>query len=93
MKRIIGIVPKYVQILKQKLSPPSDVLTATHWCGAKKKCLFPSEHPGEIFFLIVQPVISFQNNKCIKKILNRKRKLKKKRNKNVYITFKFCCVI
>ena len=78
MKRIIGIVPKYVQILKQKLSPPSDVLTATHWCGAKKKCLFPPEHPGEIFFLIVQPVISFQNNKCIKKILNRKRKLKKK---------------
>ena len=29
MKRIIGIVLKYVQILKQKLSPPSDVLTAT----------------------------------------------------------------
>ena len=30
MKRIIGIVLKYVQLLKQKLSPPSDVLTATH---------------------------------------------------------------
>ena len=30
MKRIIGIVLKYVQILKRKLSPPSDVLTATH---------------------------------------------------------------
>ena len=30
MKRIIGIVLKYVQVLKQKLSPPSDVLTVTH---------------------------------------------------------------
>ena len=30
MKRIILIVLKNVQILKQKLSPPSDVLTATH---------------------------------------------------------------
>ena len=29
-KRIIGIVLKYVQILKRKLSLPSDVLTATH---------------------------------------------------------------
>ena len=27
MKRIIGIVLKHGQILKQKLSPPSDVLT------------------------------------------------------------------
>ena len=30
MKKIIEIVLKYVQILKQKLSPPSDVLTAIH---------------------------------------------------------------
>ena len=30
MRRIIGIVLKYVQVLNQKLSPPSDVLTATH---------------------------------------------------------------
>ena len=30
MKRIIGIVLKYVQVLKQKLPPPSDVLTVTH---------------------------------------------------------------
>ena len=30
MNRIIGIVLKYIQLLKQKLSPPSDVLTATH---------------------------------------------------------------
>ena len=30
MKKIIGIVLKYVQLLKRKLSAPSDVLTATH---------------------------------------------------------------
>ena len=30
MKTIIGIVLKYVQILKQKMSPHSDVLIATH---------------------------------------------------------------
>ena len=30
MKRIIGIVLKYVQLLKSKLLPPSDVLTAKH---------------------------------------------------------------
>ena len=30
IKRIIGIVLKYVQMLKRKLSPTSDVLTATH---------------------------------------------------------------
>ena len=29
MKTIVGIVPKYMQILKQKMSPPSDVLIAT----------------------------------------------------------------
>ena len=30
MKKIIGIVLKYVQILKQELSPPSDVLATIH---------------------------------------------------------------
>ena len=30
MKRMIGIVLKYRQILKRKLPPTSDVLTATH---------------------------------------------------------------
>ena len=30
MERIIGVILKYVQLLKQKLSPPSDVLTAKH---------------------------------------------------------------
>ena len=30
MKTIVGIVLKYMQILKQKMSPPSDVLIATH---------------------------------------------------------------
>ena len=30
MKRIIGIILKYVQLLKSKLLPPSDVLTAKH---------------------------------------------------------------
>ena len=30
MKKIIGIVLKYVQILNRKLSSPSDILTATH---------------------------------------------------------------
>ena len=30
MKKILGIVLKYVQILKQKQSPPSDVLTTIH---------------------------------------------------------------
>ena len=30
MERIIGVILKYVQLLKRKLSPPSDVLTAKH---------------------------------------------------------------
>ena len=40
----------------------------------KKNYLFPSERPGEIFFLTMRPVNLFRNNKWIKKILNRKKK-------------------
>ena len=32
-----------------------------------KNCLFPSERPGEIFFLTMRPVNFFRNNKWIKK--------------------------
>ena len=40
----------------------------------KKNYLFPSERPGEIFFLTMRPVNLFRNNRWIKKILNRKKK-------------------
>ena len=61
----------------------------------KKNCLFPSERPAEIFFPRMQPVSFFRNNKGIKKILNRERKLKKKterkmrsvKKKNVWSLF------
>ena len=50
----------------------------------KKNCLFPSERPGEIFVPTMRPV-NFFWNKWIKKILNSKRKLekKKKEKKNI----------
>ena len=49
----------------------------------KKNCLFPSERPGEIFFPTMWPVNFFRNNKWIKKILNRKRKLKKRKKNEI----------
>ena len=49
----------------------------------KKNCLFPSERPGEIFFPTMWPVNFFRNNKWIKKILNRKRNLKKRKKNEI----------
>ena len=47
--------------------------------GQRKK--IASERPGEIFFPTIRPVNFFRNNEWIKKILNRKKKLKKKKEK------------
>ena len=48
----------------------------------KKNSLFLPEHPGEIFFPIIQ-LLNFFWNKSIKKILNRKRKLKKRKKNEI----------
>ena len=45
----------------------------------KKNCLFPSECLGEIFFPVMQLVNFFKTTNELKKILNRKRKLRKKK--------------
>ena len=47
MKRIIRIVLKYAQILKQKMSPPSDVLTATH-SGVVDKVVGKGKHQNHL---------------------------------------------
>ena len=47
----------------------------------EKKCLFPSERPGEIFFPTMQSVIFFWNNKWIKKNIKHKKKTEKKKEK------------
>ena len=63
----------------------------------KKNCLLTSERPGESFFPTMRPVNFFRNNKWIKKILNRKRKLKKEKwdqlkKKNAWSLFFFSCL-
>lgn len=46
----------------------------------KKNCLFLSEHPSEIFFLTMRPIIFFRN-KWIKKIWKQKMKTDTKKEK------------
>ena len=78
-------------IISDKLKKWKESLLISHACfwssrknvteAKEKKCLFPSERPGEIFFPTMQSVIFFWNNKWIKKNIKHKKKTEKKKEK------------
>ena len=78
---IVGLYPNISH--KDELNTLSAILEEHQGMRPKKKNgFFPSEHPGEIFFPKMQ-LVNFFRNKWIKKILNRRRKLKKRKKNEI----------